>query len=125
MENKPIKILYVDDEPINLRLFQLTYDKTFDVYTAISGQEGLTILEQNNDIEVVISDFRMPVMNGLQFILEAYKKSDKISYYILSGYEQTEEIGIAIKNKIIKKYFMKPFIKSMLENEIKSSVICR
>jgi two-component system, response regulator, stage 0 sporulation protein F len=125
MENKYIKILYVDDEPINLRLFELTFNNIFNVLTAISGMDGLTLLEQNNDIDVVISDYRMPNMNGLQFIKEAYKKHSDKSYFILSGYDQTEEIGEAIKNKMVKKYFMKPFIKNNLLTEIQNCIIPR
>jgi two-component system, response regulator, stage 0 sporulation protein F len=123
MENNLIKLLYVDDEPINLRLFQLAFENIFFVKTAISGPEGLNILANDHSIDVVISDFRMPKMNGLQFIQEAFKLNSKICYYILSGYDQTEEIRDAIQNKLIRKYFMKPFIKSSLENEIRSCVI--
>jgi len=121
MENNYIKILYVDDEPINLRLFELAFQKVFDVKTAISGKEGLEILEKNRDIDMIITDFKMPVMNGLEFIKEAYKKHKDKTYFILSGYDQTPEIAEAIKNKLIKRYFMKPFIKSQLENEIRNS----
>jgi two-component system, response regulator, stage 0 sporulation protein F len=120
MENVLMKILYVDDEPINLKLFEMTYNKVFKVLTAMSGIEGLKILDENKDIRAVISDFRMPKMNGLQFIQEAYKKYNKISYFILSGYEQSEEIREAISNNLIKKYFMKPFIKNVIESEIRS-----
>lgn len=122
MEKNMIKILYVDDEPINLRLFELAYDKIFKVLTAISGLDGLKLLEQHNNIDVVITDFRMPKMNGLEFIKEAYKHHRDKSYYVLSGYDQTPEIVDAINNKMIKKYFMKPFIKSTLENEIRSCI---
>jgi two-component system, response regulator, stage 0 sporulation protein F len=123
MENNYIKILYVDDEPINLRLFELTFNKMFKIITAISGKDGLKMLDNNKDIDVVISDYRMPNMNGLQFIKEAYKRYSDKSYFILSGYDQTEEIGEAIKNKMVKKYFMKPFIKNHLLSEIQNSVL--
>jgi two-component system, response regulator, stage 0 sporulation protein F len=63
------------------------------------------------------------VMNGLEFIQEAWKKYSNKTYYVLSGYEQTPAIAEAIDNKMIKKYFMKPFNKTVLENEIRSCVL--
>ena len=45
-EHRP-KVLYVDDEPINLKLFEINFRKKFDVITANSGPEGLRILENN------------------------------------------------------------------------------
>jgi two-component system, response regulator, stage 0 sporulation protein F len=123
MSENLIKLLYVDDEPINLRLFELTFEKIFNIKTAISGMAGLEILDREIDIHIVITDFRMPVMNGLEFIQEAWKKHSNITYYVLSGYEQTPAITDAINNKMIKKYFMKPFNKAVLEDEIRSCVI--
>jgi two-component system, response regulator, stage 0 sporulation protein F len=123
MSSNLIKLLYVDDEPINLRLFELTFQNMFDVKTAISGMAGLEKLDQEKDIHIVITDFRMPVMNGLEFIQEAYKKYSNKTYYVLSGYEQTPAIAEAINNKIIKRYFMKPFNKTILEEEIRSCIL--
>lgn len=123
MSDNLIKLLYIDDEPINLRLFELTFQNIFNVKTAISGMAGLEILDHEKDIHIVITDFRMPVMNGLEFIQEAWEKYSNKAYYVLSGYEQTPAIAEAIDNKMIKKYFMKPFNKTVLENEIRSCVL--
>ncbi len=62
------RILYVDDEIINLELLQLTFMNDFKVIIAESAAEGLRLLALNPDIHVVISDLKMPVMNGLDFI---------------------------------------------------------
>ena len=62
------RILYVDDEVINLELLQLTFMNEFKVVTALSAREGLDELEKDPDIRVVISDLKMPEMNGLDFI---------------------------------------------------------
>jgi len=51
-----IKVLYVDDEPINLMLFKANFKKKFDIITAESGNEGLQLLKSNPDTKVVISD---------------------------------------------------------------------
>ena len=69
-----IKILYVDDEQINLKLFIIGMRKNYDVITAENGLIGLEILAKNEDTKIVVSDMRMPKMNGLEFIKEAKRK---------------------------------------------------
>lgn len=71
---KQINILYVDDEQLNLQLFATVFKKKFNVITAESGLEGLEKLDKNKDICIVISDMRMPEMNGIEFINTAKKK---------------------------------------------------
>ena len=62
-------ILYVDDEDVNLFLFEKTFESYYTVITAKSGDEGLKKIEEHQkDIAVVISDMRMPGMNGIEFI---------------------------------------------------------
>jgi len=104
-----ITLLYVDDEPINLMLFEAIFRVKYEIIVARSGKEGLEKLKSNPQIEVVISDMRMPEMNGLSFISEAKLLYPKIYYYILSGYDITREIQESIANGLILQYFQKPF----------------
>jgi response regulator RpfG family c-di-GMP phosphodiesterase len=104
-----ISILYVDDEPINLMLFSLNFKSKYNIITALSGMEGLTKLKENSAVSIVISDMRMPGMNGIEFIRRAKKEFPSIKYYILTGFDITEEIAEALSQKLICKYFNKPF----------------
>lgn len=117
MNRKP-KILYVDDEEINTKVFQLTFSKYFEVLTADSGMKGMEIINKDPDIKFVISDMRMPVMNGLEFIREIKNVSKNIPCSILSGYQQSTEILNAIENGEIVDYLMKPFNKGAVEQLI-------
>jgi two-component system response regulator (stage 0 sporulation protein F) len=74
MEKKDITILYVDDEQVNLRIFEINFRKRYNVITAVSGEQGLEKLEENGDIIVVVSDMKMPGMNGIEFIKKAREK---------------------------------------------------
>ncbi|WP_075590275.1 response regulator [Labilibacter marinus] len=103
------KILYVDDEHINLQLFQINFSKKFDVILAEDGAEGLRQIEKNPDTNVVISDMKMPNLSGIDFISRAKKKHPNIKYYILTGFEITPEIKEALERGLIIKYFSKPF----------------
>lgn len=116
------KILYVDDEPINLMLFKLSLSKNHAVITAENGEKGLEILSTTPDVDVVFSDMRMPIMDGLEFITEAKKLLPAIPYYILSGFDLNAEIQNALDNKLIKKYFQKPFDLNAISSEIEQSM---
>ena len=116
--NEKHKILYVDDELTNLLLFELNFKKSYEVLTADTGIKGLEILNNNHDVIVVVSDMKMPVMNGMEFIKLAKKKHPDIKFYILTGFEITEEIQEAITLKWIVKYFRKPFNRNEMDNAI-------
>jgi two-component system, response regulator, stage 0 sporulation protein F len=117
MENE-ITILYVDDEPMNLKLFEINARRKFNVLTASSGDEGLNILSQHLSVNVVISDMKMPGMNGIEFIKKAKIEYPDIKYYILTGFDITEEIANALDNNLIQEYFQKPFNMREIEESI-------
>jgi two-component system, response regulator, stage 0 sporulation protein F len=116
------KILYVDDELINLQLFRINMGKKYNVLTAENGLKGLEIMSGNEDIAVVISDMKMPKMNGIEFITTAKKQFPKIDYFILTGYEITQEIQDAIDAGIVLKYFRKPFSAIEIDEAIEEAI---
>lgn len=103
------KLLYVDDEILNLYLFRDYFKNEFEVIVAKSGKEAIEELSENLDVQFVISDMRMPEMNGLEFITEAKTLRPNITYCILTGYDLTPEIQTAIIEKKVARYFSKPF----------------
>ena len=107
--NKEAKILYVDDEPINLQLFKIQLGKKYNIITAESGPKALDMLNNNRDVCAVISDMNMPKMNGLEFIHLAKDRFPSIEFFILTGYEITLEIQDALDTGLIIKYLKKPF----------------
>ncbi len=105
-------VLYVDDEPINRTLFHLMFKNDFEVLIAESGMEALDILESNDEIKVVVSDMKMPKMDGMEFIDNAKKINSSAAYFLLSGYILSEEIKKALDKNIIAGYLNKPFNKA-------------
>ena len=103
-----MKILYVDDESINLKVFKLVFGKRNEVITADDGFMGLEKLKENPDVNVVVSDMRMPHLNGVEFIKKAKMQYPEIRYYIFTGYEINEEIEQAIKENYVLQCFNKP-----------------
>ncbi len=110
-------ILYVDDEPINLRLFELMFKSQYEVITASSGPEALEIIKNCDDIKLVVTDMKMPRMNGIEFVNKAKEIKNQIPYFLLSGYGLNEEINNALNKKVLNGYFQKPLNRDKLKCE--------
>jgi response regulator RpfG family c-di-GMP phosphodiesterase len=108
----------VDDEPINLMLLEANLKKKYSVLTATSGKSGLDILNDNEDIKVVMSDMKMPKMSGLEFIKRAHQHFHHIVFYVLTGFEVTNEIQEALNSGLIRGYFRKPFNMNDISGEM-------
>ena len=117
--DKP-KILYVDDEPINLLLFEANLLRKYEVLKANNGSKGLEIMENHPDLKIVFSDMKMPNMNGIEFIKEASKITPGCAFYILTGFEITHEIQHSLDSGLIRKYYGKPINMKEIANEIES-----
>lgn len=114
------KILYVDDELPNRQLFQITYRGELEVVLAKSAEEGLEVLDNSGDIEVVITDMRMPGKDGLEFIAEARKNHPHLTYCLLTGFMITEEIEDALESHLLQQYFKKPFDREQILSFVNS-----
>lgn len=112
------RILYVDDEVINLELLQLTFMDDFKVITALSAREGLDQLEKDPDIHVVISDLKMPEMNGLDFIKVVKNQDPGKICMILTGFMESDVILEGFNKELIFRYLMKPWKRDHLKETI-------
>ena len=121
MDKKHV-VLYVDDEPTNLLLFKIHFPKKYTVLTGNSGSDGLALLHSNPEVVVVVSDMKMPGMNGIEFIKAAKAEFPKIVFYILTGFDITDEIAQALDDKLINKYFSKPFNVGAIDASIEVAI---
>lgn len=119
--DKPV-ILYVDDEIINLKLLEANLERKYQVLLAQSGAHGLEMLESRNDVQVVISDMKMPGMSGLEFILKAREKFQTPFYYLMTGFDISNEIQAALASSQIVTCFCKPVSMGVIDEEIKKVV---
>ncbi|GAB2978302.1 hypothetical protein GCM10027049_12170 [Mucilaginibacter puniceus] len=116
-----IGVLYVDDEVNNLNSFKAAFRRDFEIYTASSAREGRKILE-NNEIGVIITDQRMPVMTGIEFlesIIPIYPDTIRI---LLTGFSDINAVMDAINRGQVYKYLVKPWqndeLKIYIENAL-------
>lgn len=108
VNTKP-KMLVVDDEPDNLDLLYRTFRREFKVLRAENGPSALDLLAQEADVAVIISDQRMPLMSGTEFLsLTAQQYPDTIRI-ILTGYTDVEDLVGAINSGKVFKYVTKPW----------------
>jgi len=120
--NQSVTLLYVDDEPLNVMLFERVFRRYFNIITANSGFTALDKLSAHPQISVVISDMKMPGMNGIEFIKCANEQFPRCTYFILTGYDITPEIAEAIDKKMIIKCFRKPFDEKEIINSVNQSL---
>jgi DNA-binding NtrC family response regulator len=113
MEPKPYTILYVDDEEINLKFFAATFSWEYNVLTALSAEEGLVIFEQN-EIDLVVADQRMPGMTGVQFFEKIYVLNPEPARILLTGYGDLETLVQAVNQGKIFHFFHKPWVEEEL-----------
>ena len=103
------KVLIVDDEESILRSFiRLLHSEQFEVFTAPSGEEALKIV-QDQKPQVLISDMRMPKMNGVEFLERASEICPQAIPMLLSGYADIDAIMKAINQGHIWHYIAKPW----------------
>jgi response regulator RpfG family c-di-GMP phosphodiesterase len=102
-------ILFVDDEENVLRSLQrLFIDEDYEVHTASSGEKGLEILK-DNEIAVIVSDQRMPRMNGAEFLERARRLSPDSIRIVLTGYADIDATIDAINKGSTYRYVTKPW----------------
>lgn len=117
-----IKILFVDDEEFVLNaLKRLFMDDNYTILTASSGEEGLEILKKEEP-QIIISDYRMPGMNGVDFLRKAYIRKPDAVRIVLSGYADTAVIVQAINEGQIYKLIPKPWNDDELKIAISNAV---
>ncbi|MES2478181.1 MAG: response regulator [Bacteroidota bacterium] len=117
MSESKIVILYVDDEENNLISFKATFRIKYKVHTAISGDEAMKILEKNN-IEIIITDQRMPNMTGVEFLEKVLIKYPDTMRILLTGYTDMAAVVDAINKGKIFHYLTKPWDENELEMTI-------
>ena len=111
-------MLFVDDERAILNaLERLFFDSDIEVFVAESGEEGLKILEKQ-PVDIVVSDMRMPVMNGHQFLHKVKSLYPSTTRIVLSGYASENELFASIIDGSNSIYLLKPWNNEELKEKI-------
>lgn len=117
MTNERINILYVDDEQNNLMSFKASFRLKYNVFTAISGDEAIKMLKENN-IEIIITDQRMPNMTGVEFLEMVLQLNPDPMRILLTGYADLNAVIEAVNKGKIFHYLSKPWNEEELDMTI-------
>ena len=112
------KLLCVDDEPSITEAMERLFKSHFQVLMASLPSEALELLNRHKDCAVILSDFQMPEMNGVEFLRQARRIAPLSSRVILSGQIDLHQISAAINHADIHKFIMKPWENDYLTVQI-------
>jgi response regulator RpfG family c-di-GMP phosphodiesterase len=102
------RVLCVDDEPKVLEGLERTLEQYYEVFTAEGGEAGLHVLEEHGPFAVVVSDMRMPGMDGAAFLSAVSRKSPDTVRLLLTGQRDIESAISAVNRGNIFRFLAKP-----------------
>lgn len=115
-------VLYVDDEPINLRVFEANFKQRFRVVTCGSGAETLERLRTLGDVAVLVSDQRMPGMTGVELLEKARELLPDAQRMVVTAYSDMQAVMDAVNRGQVSRYFVKPWVKEELLGALDEAV---
>ena len=108
-DRSKLKLMVVDDEPDNLDLLYRTFRREFRVFKADGAIKALELLDKEGEMAVIISDQRMPVMNGTELLSKTVNRFPETIRILLTGYTDVEDLVEAINSGKVFKFITKPW----------------
>jgi two-component system response regulator HupR/HoxA len=118
-----LKILCVDDEIDVLNTMEETLSIKYDVFTAKSAEEGLQILEKEENISVIISDQYMDGISGIEFLKNCRENYPNAVRLLVSGYMDLVDVLPNIEYGIVNRFIKKPWSVASLYRIIDQSIV--
>lgn len=116
------KILLVDDEPAVLQGYQRLLHRDFKIHIAVGGTEALAAIAKDGPYAVVVSDMRMPGMDGIQLLTRIKAESPDTTRIMLTGNADIETAMTAINEGNIFRILVKPCPKELLARTLKAGL---
>lgn len=115
-------ILFVDDEPSILKAVRRLFrDAPYEIRTADSAQTALAMLAES-PADVIVSDFRMPGIDGVTFLHTVFEKYPDTIRILLTGFADVQVAQEAINEAHVFRFLTKPWVDSELQNILQLSV---
>ncbi len=116
------RVLCVDDEPRVLEGLTQVLRRRFRVSTAVGGESGLEVLERDGPFAAVLSDMRMPAMDGAEFLAQVRVQSPDAVRMLLTGYADVESAIAAVNRGRIFRFLTKPCPPDLLIEALQAAV---
>jgi response regulator RpfG family c-di-GMP phosphodiesterase len=117
------KVLFVDDESAVLDGYKRMLHKEFEVETAVGGDQGLAALRAQGPYAIVISDMRMPGMNGVQFLAHVRQEAPDTIRMMLTGYSDISAAMDAVNEGNIFRFLTKPCEKEVIGKALTTGLV--
>lgn len=123
-KNQKHKVLVVDDSMVfRKQMNGLLKNLFYKVYTVAHGEEAIGMLETHPDISLMITDYNMPVMNGLELVHKVRKEHNKSELCIIAlSSNQDEDINALFLKQGANDYINKPFSKEEFSCRVNNSI---
>lgn len=115
-----INILYVDDEPANLRSFKSVFRREYNIKIAESATEGRDLLKEY-EFHIIITDQIMPHTTGIEFLESIREEHPEPIRILLTGYSDISAVIDAINRGGVYRYMSKPWNEAEMRQIIESS----
>ena len=115
-------VVYVDDEPVNLRVFEANFRKQFRIHTFSSGVEALAALPQLGDVGVLLSDQRMADMTGVELLERSRELIPDAQRMLVTAYSDVQAVIDAVNRGQVSRYFVKPWGREDLATAIEDAL---
>ncbi len=116
------KILFVDDDENILVSLKRQLRKKANIFTALNGKEGLELIKSEGPFAVVVSDMRMPMMNGAAFLTEVKELSPNSVRILLTGQADLESAIEAVNRGQIFRFLTKPCPPAVMAEALVSAI---
>ncbi len=121
MNEKRYNILYVDDDEQNLYLFRVTFEDRYNIITASTAEEALSIFKKER-VHIIFVDQRIPDTNGIQILEKTIKLNPNTVRILITGYSDIDVAIDAINRGSVFRYISKPWNPDEIENTIQNAI---
>ena len=119
------RVLLVDDEFEVIAVLEALLEDDFEIETAQGGAEALEILEQDDGIDLVITDQRMPGMTGVELLAIIAERWPDIYRIVLTAYSDVDPIVAAINEGSVDRFVLKPWDPDALRDQVAAGLVER
>jgi two-component system, sensor histidine kinase and response regulator len=120
-ESKPV-VLYLDDEEANLNAFKAVFRREYDIVLCINAEVALQALKNRPDIQLIVSDQRMPFKTGIEFFADIKEEFPDPIRILLTGYADLQAVIDAINKGNVYRFIQKPWNEDELRVAIQNAL---
>lgn len=115
-----IRLLYLDDERDELESFRSLYRRVFDVHIASTPERAYEIMKAE-DVHVVLTDQRMDLMTGVEFLESIVEDHPDPVRILVTGYSDITAVINSINQGRVYKYISKPYPREAMQKSIENA----